>query len=105
MNKYKKVKIKCYSYHEMLHEYELKYKDEYQLIGWLNANPTRRKTKRGILRFINSLLSREQDNPHYNQPALHNVDVEEEKEEETKKTMMSDEELKLLLDQVKDGVF
>lgn len=75
--------------------------------GWLNANPTRRKTKKGIARFINNWLSKEQDKPHYNQPSLHNVDVEEEKEEneESKKTMMSDEELKLLLDQVKDGVF
>lgn len=33
--------------------------------GWLNANPTRRKTKRGILKFVNAWLSREQDNPHY----------------------------------------
>lgn len=31
--------------------------------GWANANPTKRKTKRGILRFINSWLSREQDKP------------------------------------------
>ena len=29
--------------------------------GWLNANPTKRKTKKGILRFINSWLTREQD--------------------------------------------
>lgn len=29
--------------------------------GWLNANPTKRKTKRGIGRFINNWLSREQD--------------------------------------------
>lgn len=29
--------------------------------GWLEANPGRRKTKRGILRFIHSWLSREQD--------------------------------------------
>ena len=29
--------------------------------GWLIANPTRRKTKRGIARFINSWLSKEQD--------------------------------------------
>lgn len=31
--------------------------------GWCNANPDRRKTKRGILRFINGWLSREQDKP------------------------------------------
>lgn len=29
--------------------------------GWLDANPTKRKTSRGIKRFINSWLSREQD--------------------------------------------
>lgn len=29
--------------------------------GWLDANPNRRKTKRGIKRFINSWLSKEQD--------------------------------------------
>lgn len=29
--------------------------------GWLNANPDRRKTKRGIRRFINYWLSKEQD--------------------------------------------
>ena len=29
--------------------------------GWLIANPTRRKTKRGIARFINSWISKEQD--------------------------------------------
>lgn len=29
--------------------------------GWLNANPTKRKTKSGIKRFINSWLAKEQD--------------------------------------------
>lgn len=29
--------------------------------GWLNSNPKKRKTKSGILRFINGWLSREQD--------------------------------------------
>lgn len=29
--------------------------------GWLYANPAKRKTKRGILRFVNSWLAREQD--------------------------------------------
>lgn len=31
------------------------------MIGWCNANKTKRKTARGINRFINSWLSREQD--------------------------------------------
>lgn len=34
--------------------------------GWLDANPTKRKTKAGIKRFINSWLAREQDKPSYN---------------------------------------
>lgn len=29
--------------------------------GWLDGNPTKRKTRRGILRFINGWLAREQD--------------------------------------------
>jgi len=29
--------------------------------GWLDANPTKRKTKRGILRFVNNWLAKEQD--------------------------------------------
>ena len=29
--------------------------------GWCNSNPTKRKTKRGILRFINSWLARNQE--------------------------------------------
>jgi hypothetical protein len=32
-----------------------------EMIGWLEANPTKRKTHRGVLRFIVSWLSREQD--------------------------------------------
>ena len=31
------------------------------MCGWLDANPTKRKTKRGISRFCNSWLSRAQD--------------------------------------------
>lgn len=31
--------------------------------SWLDSNPNRRKTKRGILRFVNSWLSKEQDRP------------------------------------------
>jgi hypothetical protein len=32
-----------------------------KMIGWLNANPAKRKTRRGIRNFINGWLSREQD--------------------------------------------
>lgn len=31
--------------------------------GWSNANPAKRKTKKGIQRFINAWLAREQDRP------------------------------------------
>ena len=31
------------------------------MAGWLNANPSRRKTSKGIKRFVNSWLSRAQD--------------------------------------------
>ena len=32
-----------------------------KMTAWCDANPTRRKTRRGIEKFINSWLSREQD--------------------------------------------
>lgn len=32
-----------------------------KMIAWCDSNPTKRKTKRGVERFINSWLSREQD--------------------------------------------
>ena len=32
-----------------------------KMVGWIEANPKRRKTKRGILNFINSWLSKTQD--------------------------------------------
>lgn len=35
-----------------------------KMAGWLDANPTRRKTKAGIKRFVNNWLSREQDKGH-----------------------------------------
>lgn len=38
------------------------------MLGWLNSNPSRRKTKAGIKRFVNSWLSKEQDKYH---PATH----------------------------------
>lgn len=31
------------------------------MFGWLDSNPTRKKTKKGISRFVNSWLAREQD--------------------------------------------
>ena len=37
-------------------EYELR-----KMVAWCDSNPTKRKTKRGVERFINSWLAREQD--------------------------------------------
>lgn len=34
--------------------------------SWLDSNPSRRKTKRGILRFVNGWLSKEQDKGKFN---------------------------------------
>ncbi len=31
------------------------------MVGWIDVNPTRRKTKNGIKKFVNSWLSKEQD--------------------------------------------
>lgn len=48
--------------------------------GWLDSNPKKRKTKTGILRFVNGWLSREQDKPHFGkksnvrQTTFHNLD-------------------------------
>ena len=36
---------------------------------WLNANPTKRKTKRGINAFIVNWLGREQDRPSHAKPS------------------------------------
>ena len=33
--------------------------------GWLNSNHTRRKTKKGILKFVNAWLAKEQDKGGY----------------------------------------
>lgn len=35
-----------------------------KMVGWLDANPKKRKTRRGIGQFINGWLSREQDKGH-----------------------------------------
>lgn len=86
--------------------------------GWINANPTKRKTKRGIKRFINSWLSREQDKPKpnniYNNVNISNnvkekptpkwVEREKEKERKKKEIGYSTKELLAMYDeQIKSG--
>lgn len=74
--------------------------------GWLNANPTKRKTKRGIKRFINNWLSREQDKPKPNnvrkEPTPKWLD-KEKNEDESKPEFSSDELLRIYDVQVKCG--
>lgn len=52
--------------------------------GWSDSNPTKRKTKKGIRRFINSWLTKEQDKYHGNIPARQNVDKKTFDEEKFK---------------------
>ena len=39
-----------------------------KMLSWLDSNPTRRKTRKGIERFINTWLSKEQDRGRYKKP-------------------------------------
>lgn len=51
-----------------------------KMVGWLDANPAKRKTKTGIIKFMNAWLSKAQDQggiqqaPKHNQPAVIDVD-------------------------------
>lgn len=86
--------------------------------GWLNANPTKRKTKRGIKRFINSWLSREQDKPKPNnnpnnvnisnnikeKPTPKWVEKQKEKEKKQKEIGYTSKELLAMYDkQIESG--
>lgn len=35
-----------------------------KIVGWCSANPSKRKTRKGALRFVNAWLAKEQDKPH-----------------------------------------
>lgn len=48
-----------------------------KMYGWLDSNPTKRKTKRGIARFITSWLSREQDKGGTSYKKVENAEAEE----------------------------
>lgn len=43
--------------------------------GWCDSNPTKRKTKRGVRRFINGWLSRKQDRGHVNSESTRKNDT------------------------------
>ena len=60
----------------------------HKMAAWLDANPTRRKTRKGVCRFINSWLSKEQDRGGVYRNGGRQQDTEEEQrrkkqEEET----------------------
>lgn len=45
-----------------------------KMLGWLNANPGKRKTRRGIRNFVNNWLSREQDKGGAHRPVYYTPD-------------------------------
>lgn len=47
------------------------------MLGWLNANPDRQKTSKGILRFITGWLAREQQNSGFNRTSKNSVSYED----------------------------
>lgn len=53
-----------------------------RMIAWLNSNPLKKKTRRGIKRFINTWLSREQDKGGSRMASLNNSRSEAKKPEE-----------------------
>ena len=55
--------------------------------GWCKSNPTKRKTKRGIKKFINSWLSKEQDKYHGNAPMITKQNTKSTFDEEKYKSM------------------
>ena len=46
--------------------------------GWLDSNPNKRKTSRGILRFINGWLAREQNRNGSVKNGSHSADAMED---------------------------
>ncbi len=50
-----------------------------KMIAWLDANPTKRKTRRGICKFINNWLSKEQDRGGKYQPGSRQQDYKQSK--------------------------
>jgi hypothetical protein len=73
--------------------------------GWLNANPTKRKTYKGLPRFINNWLAKEQDKPH-RQNLAYASDYEEtqtntpKKETDAEMPKISREEYTSLMDDI-----
>lgn len=49
-----------------------------KMLGWLEANPTRQKTQKGIKRFVAAWLAKEQDKAPPKTPASYDIDELEE---------------------------
>lgn len=71
--------------------------------GWCNSNPTKRKTKRGILRFINSWLARKQDESSTYKPMI-NVNEFQSKEISLVTEKPSDEEFARLRQEIEERI-
>lgn len=71
--------------------------------GWCNSNPTKRKTKRGILRFINSWLARKQDESSTYKPMI-NVNEFQSKEISLVTEKPSDEEFARLRQEIEKRI-
>ena len=70
---------------------------------WCNSNPTKRKTKRGILRFINSWLARKQDESSTYKPMI-NVNEFQSKEISLVTEKPSDEEFARLRQEIEKRI-
>ena len=49
-----------------------------KMLGWLEANPTRQKTAKGIKRFVAAWLAKEQDKAPPKKPSSYDIDELEE---------------------------
>ncbi len=96
-------------YQKMIDEYKELYpavdiiQELKKMKGWCNSNPTKRKTKRGILRFINSWLARKQDESSTYKPMI-NVNEFQSKEISLVTEKPSDEEFARLRQEIEKRI-
>lgn len=96
-------------YQKMIGEYKELYpavdiiQELKKMKGWCNSNPTKRKTKRGILRFINSWLARKQDESSTYKPMI-NVNEFQSKEISLVTEKPSDEEFARLRQEIEERI-
>ncbi len=64
-----------------------------KMYGWLDSNPTKKKTKSGIKKFVNSWLARAQDKGGYSIPAYQSYGYQKEEEKPYEYHIYTQEEL------------